>query len=227
MRKITFAQMAVFTVLFSASMALTVSTAALTLGALPKGDFRGVAVILGGLIMLYVYEILVYRGFLRIFPLKAGEIDPGSSQEFVYHVYVLFYIMLFYPVMRSGILPVPLMRGFYLALGARLGENTYSQGIIHDPPFVRIGRNSVVGQSALLIPHVIEGNRLAHYPIRLGDNVTIGANAVVLSDVTIEDGSIVACGSVVRKGTHIRPREIWGGVPAKRIGRVGASADDP
>jgi acetyltransferase-like isoleucine patch superfamily enzyme len=112
------------------------------------------------------------------------------------------------------------MRVFYQVLGARLGDNTYSQGILHDPPFVEIGHDSVVGQGALLIPHVIEGERLAHFPIRIGNHVTIGANAAVLSDVEIGDHAIVATGSVVKKGSRIGPHEVWGGVPARLIKRL-------
>jgi serine acetyltransferase len=172
---------------------------------------------------MFAYGVAVYRLFLWIAPLRAGEIAEGSQQEFVYQVYVLFYLLLFYPVMRSGFLPAPLMRVIYLALGARLGPNTYSQGIIHDPPFVQMGANCVVGQSALLIPHVIEGRRLAHYPIRTGNDVTIGANAVVLSGVTIGDGAIIATGAVVPKGTQIGSGESWGGVPARRLDRTASA----
>jgi acetyltransferase-like isoleucine patch superfamily enzyme len=110
------------------------------------------------------------------------------------------------------------MRLVYLGLGAKLGDNTYSSGIILDAQFVEIGRNSIVGQYALLVPHVIEGKKLAHYPIVMGNNVTIGAGATVLSGVTIGDGAIVSTGAVVTKGSNIGPGEIWGGVPAKRIG---------
>jgi len=74
----------------------------------------------------------IYRVFLYACPLLPGDIEAGSRQEFIYHVYVLFYLLVFYPVMRSGFMPAPLMRTYYLALGARLGDNTYSQGIIHD-----------------------------------------------------------------------------------------------
>ena len=125
--------------------------------------------------------------------------------------------MLFYPVMRSGFMPAPLMRAFYLALGTRLGRNTYSQGIILDPPFVRVGSDSVIGQAALIVPHVIEGTRLAHFPVEIGNNVTIGAHAVVLSDVVVGDNAIVATGAVVPKGSRIGAGEVWGGVPARRI----------
>lgn len=217
MRVIRPSQIVVFLTSFGAALALAVGTVALLLGSLPLGDFRGVLLLLAGILFLYVYGILIYRIFMAVFPLRAGNIENGSGQEFVYHVYLLFYLMLFYPIMRSGFMPAPLMRAFYLAIGTRLGKNTYSQGIILDPPFVEIGNNSVVGQYALLVPHVIEGERLAHYPIRVGNNVTIGAHAVVLSDVVIGDGAIVATGAIVTKGTRIGEGEVWGGVPARRL----------
>jgi len=222
MRKITGTQILAFLALLAVAAAAALATTQWLLGRLPLGDFRGVVMSVAAVVLLYCYAVAVYRLFLRAFPLLPGEIAPGSRQESVYHVYILFFLMLFYPVIRSGILPTPLGRTFYLALGARLGSNTYSQGIIHDPPFVEIGADSVVGQSALLVPHVIEGSRLAHFPIRIGNRVTIGANTVVLSDVEIGDDAVVACGSVVPKGTRIASGETWGGVPAKclRKGRT-------
>jgi acetyltransferase-like isoleucine patch superfamily enzyme len=216
-RKIRATQVLVFLLLACAALALAIATTWLLLGGLALGDFRGPVLIAAGLVLLYGYALVVYRLFLAAFPLHAGEIPPGSGQEFVYHVYLLFYLILFYPVMRSGAMPVPLMRLVYLALGARLGANTYSSGIILDPRFVTLGGNCIVGQFALLVPHVIEGARLAHYPIRIGDNVTIGAHAVVLSDVEIGSNAIVATGAVVPKGARIGAGEVWGGVPARRL----------
>jgi serine acetyltransferase len=53
-------------------------------------------------------------------------------------------------------------------------------------------------------------------PITLESDVWIGANVVLLKGVTIGRGAIVAAGAVVRHS--IPPYEIWGGVPAKKIG---------
>jgi len=196
------------------------------LGALVSfGDFRGVVLTLAFIIGLYSYAFLIFRLFLWAFPLRSGEIAEGSQQEFVYHVYLLFFLILFYPVMRSGFVPVPLMRLVYIELGAKLGANTYSSGIILDPIFVTLGDNTLVGQYALLVPHVIEGSKLAHYPIRIGSNVTIGAGAIVLSGVTIRDGAIISTGAVVTKGATIDAGEIWGGVPAKLLGNKSGSRD--
>jgi acetyltransferase-like isoleucine patch superfamily enzyme len=53
-------------------------------------------------------------------------------------------------------------------------------------------------------------------PIRIGNDVWIGAHAVILSGVTIADGAIVAAGAVVRE--DVAKDTIVGGVPAKVIG---------
>lgn len=217
MRKIGIGEILVFVMLFSGIVALALMTTKLVFGNLPLGDFRGVALVTVALLFIYFYGVIVYRLFMFFMPLGEGEIAEKSKEEFSYHVYLLFYLILFYPIMRSGIVPVPIMRLVYLALGARLGPNTYSSGIILDPPFVVIGSNSIVGQYALLVPHVIEGKRLAHHKIQIGNNVTIGAHAVVLAGVSIGDNAIVATGAVVKKGTQIGSGEVWGGVPARLL----------
>lgn len=216
MRKIQPGQVIAFIGLLGAAVALAALVSFAAFGLLtPVGEFRAMAVCLVFLITLYAAAISIFRVFMRIRPLPVGDIEAGSPAEFAYHVYLLFYLLLFYPVMKSNLVPVPLMRAIYIALGARLGENTYSGGIIFDPLFVNVGSNTLIGQGALLIPHVIEGERLAHFPIRIGNNVTIGANAVVLSDVEIDDNATIAVGAVVAKGARIGRGEIWGGLPAK------------
>lgn len=218
MRKIGPAAIITFFVLLAVVLVMALGTAVYGVGNIPHlDDYRGVAVSVTAVLLTYIYGILVHRIFLMVMPLHEGDIEAGSSQEFVYHVYVLFYLILFNSLIRGGIIPIPLLRVIYLSLGARLGSNTYSSGIIYDPLFVKIGANSVVGETALLVPHVIEGSRLGHYPIVIGDNVTVGAHSVILSSVTIGDNAIIASNSLVTKGTTINSGEIWGGSPARRL----------
>lgn len=225
MRKINGLQILTFVMLFSIIFGATFFITPVILDIVDWGDFRGVVLTLAGVLVFYALAFLVFRLFLFVAPLRAGEISKGSQQEFVYHVYLLFFLILFYPVLRSGVVPLPLMRMVYLALGARLGDNTYSSGIILDPLFVEVGSNTLIGQYALIVPHALENERLGHYPIRIGNNVTIGAHSTVLAGCIIEDNALVATGAVVTKGTHIARGEVWGGVPAKRI-RGGAKTDE-
>jgi hypothetical protein len=217
MRRIRASSIIVFVGLCVLILGLATGTAQVLHGILPSGDFRGIAVIVCWLASVYLYAIAVYRLFLAATPLPEGDVPERSRAEFTYQVYVLFYLIFFNSIMRSGVPPIPLMRLIYLLLGARLGRNTYSSGLMYDPPFVRIGDDSVIGESALLVPHVIEGTRLAHFPIRIGNRVTVGAHAVLLAGVTVDDGAIISAGALVPKGAHVRAGEVWGGIPAKLL----------
>ncbi len=96
---------------------------------------------------------------------------------------------------------------------------------------IRIGKDVLIGPGAQLIAyqHVFsapdqtinsQGTRTG--PITVEDDVWIGANAVILLDVTIGRGSVVGAGAVVTGSCA--PYSILAGVPARVIGmRDGAS----
>lgn len=217
MRKITFSQIFTFLLLLIFILILAISTTWLLLGTLPLGDFRGIALVSASLVFIYLYAFAVYRLFHVVMPLHEGDIAKGSKEEFAAQINILFYLILFNSLIRTHFLPVPLLRLVYLALGAYLGRNTYSAGVILDPPLTHIGDNCIVGHDAVLYSHAIEGERFSLAAIHIGNNVTIGATAVVMSGVTIGDGAIVSAGAIVTKDTHIGPNEIWGGVPARLL----------
>ncbi len=217
MRKISLSQILFFQIPLLSAFGLGILTTVLLLGNLPLGDFRGVVLTLAGVIFIYLYAFLIYRIFLQVMPLTEGYLPEGSRQEFIAQVNVLFYLLLFNSLIRTHFLPVPLMRVVYLALGARLGDNTYSAGTILDPPLTIVGANTIIGHDAVLFSHAIEGRHFSLNAIRIGDNVTIGATAVIMSDVIIGDGAIVSAGAVVAKGTRIGPGEVWGGMPARLL----------
>jgi acetyltransferase-like isoleucine patch superfamily enzyme len=51
--------------------------------------------------------------------------------------------------------------------------------------------------------------------VKIGNDVWIGANAVIFDDVTIGDGAVIAAGAIVTK--DVEPYAVVGGVPAKMI----------
>ncbi len=218
MRKISIGQIAVFFGLLGLIVALAVFSANGLARKAWLGDFYGVLYILTLIVMVYLWAFVVYRLFLKVMPLQEGYLEPGSRAEFTAQVNILFYLMLFNTLIRTDFLPVPLKTLVYACLGTRIGRNSFVPGTILDPPLTEIGDNTIIGHAATLYSHAIEGSHFALAKIVLGNNVTVGAGAIIMSDVIVEDGAIVSAGAVVRKGTRIGAGEHWGGVPAKRLG---------
>lgn len=217
MRAIKFCQVAVFLWLLLVILVLAIGTTLLLVDRLPLGDFRGVTLVLAALLLIYLYAFLVYRLFLLALPLPEGEVQEHSRQELVANVNSLFYLLLFNSLICTHFIPVPIQRLIYLALGARLGTNTYSAGALLDPPLTRIGSNTIIGHDAVIFAHVVEGARLELRAVKIGNTVTIGAKAVVMAGVQIGDNAIVSTGAVVTKNTRIGAGEIWGGIPARKL----------
>ncbi len=89
---------------------------------------------------------------------------------------------------------------------------------------IRIGKYSNIASGCRFIDHdhgIQAGSKIGPQPsvkakIELGEDVWLGCNVIVLKGVRIGDGAVVAAGAVVTK--NIPTNEIWGGVPAKKIG---------
>lgn len=102
-----------------------------------------------------------------------------------------------------------------------IGRNSYI-GVFHP---VTIGGKTIVGAYSYIISgdHAIADLKVpvrdqgyVGKAIHIGANVWLGCHVVVLKGVTIGEGAVVAAGAVVT--SDIPAFEIWGGVPAKKIG---------
>jgi acetyltransferase-like isoleucine patch superfamily enzyme len=89
---------------------------------------------------------------------------------------------------------------------------------------ITIGNNVLIAAGAQMITRKhgfadiespISEQGYVNAPITIKDDVWIGFRAIILSGVTIEEGSIVGAGAVVTK--DVEPYSIVGGVPAKLI----------
>jgi acetyltransferase-like isoleucine patch superfamily enzyme len=219
MRKITGLQITCFTAILSGTLGLAIATGWVLLGQAPTGRFNGVVLTAGSALFFYIFAFVAYRLFLYALPLRPGQLQPSSRAEFSAQVYLLFQLVIFNSLIRTHFVPIPVMRLIYIALGAKLGRDTYSAGALLDPPLTSLGDECIVGHDAVIFAHVIEGSRFELATVRIGHRVTIGAHAVVMPDVVIGDDAIVSVGAVVTKGTRIGPGELWGGVPARCITR--------
>lgn len=68
-----------------------------------------------------------------------------------------------------------------------------------------IGNNVSIGHNAIV------------HGCTIHDNVLIGMGAIVMDDCVVESNAIIGAGAVVTQGTHIKTGELWAGVPAKKI----------
>lgn len=114
--------------------------------------------------------------------------------------------------------------------GAKIGDGTYFYRPRLDPvdttslPFVEIGKNCRITQGVIILAH--DYSYAALRPLyhkmlyktgvtRIGDNVFIGMNAIVMMGVTIGDNVVIGSGSVVTK--DVPSNVVVGGNPARVI----------
>ena len=139
----------------------------------------------------------------------------------------LFYRLLFARLAGFGYIS----RGvhFIHSYGIRFGRNDHiNTGCTFDGRGgLTMGDNVLIGPNVVIVssqhrwdlstelPIIQQGHQSA--PITIGDDVWIGANAVVTPGVTLATGTVVGAGSVVTASTE--PYAIVAGSPARVIGR--------
>ncbi len=75
---------------------------------------------------------------------------------------------------------------------------------------LRIGNRVSIGHNAIV------------HGCTVHDHVLIGMGAIVMDDCLVESNSIIGAGSVVTQGTHIKSGEVWAGAPARKIKDISA-----
>lgn len=110
-----------------------------------------------------------------------------------------------------------------------IGEKVYfyTRILPEDPKLLRIGNNVVIATNVRFVNHdradimlsTMFGKKYmkCYDCIEIGDNVFIGADAIVLPGVKIGNDSIIGAGAVVTK--DLPSGKVWGGVPARCIGK--------
>ena len=104
------------------------------------------------------------------------------------------------------------MMGAIINIGAVIGEGTMiDMGAVLGGRAI-VGKNSHVGAGAVLAG-VVEPPSAT--PVIVGDNVLIGANAVIIEGVRVGSNAVVAAGAVVTQ--DVPENAVVAGVPARVI----------
>jgi len=117
------------------------------------------------------------------------------------------------------------LRTFYFRMaGISIGKNTFiSLGAkvdISGKDKITIGDKCEITYGCVILSHDAAVKRIDPKgkrggPVRIGNNVFMGVNSIVLHSVTIGDNSVIGAGSVVTK--DIPPNVVAVGNPAKVI----------
>ncbi len=94
----------------------------------------------------------------------------------------------------------------YIRMGNKV--NVQDGAVIHctyQKHPTNIGNNVSIGHNALVHGCTVE------------DNVLIGMGAIVMDNCVIGSNSVIAAGAVVLENTKVEPGSVWAGVPAKKV----------
>jgi acetyltransferase-like isoleucine patch superfamily enzyme len=133
----------------------------------------------------------------------------------------IFKILLdyFYKFKKGGV-------GYAKYMGVQVGKDCriLTSNFGSEPWMISIGNKVTITSGVRLLTHDgaswlfkdEKGRRHLYRPIKIGNNVFIGSNAIIMPGVIIEDKVVIAAGSVVTKS--IPTGKLVGGNPAKIIG---------
>ena len=94
----------------------------------------------------------------------------------------------------------------YIKIGNKV--NIQDGAVIHATYLkspTNIGDNVSIGHNAIVHGCTIQ------------DNVLIGMGSIVMDDCIVESNSIIAAGAVVTKNTRVESGSIYAGIPAKKV----------
>lgn len=102
--------------------------------------------------------------------------------------------------------------GCWVSPGAYVGKGAE----FPHPTGIVIGEGAVIGDECVIYQNVTIGRARRDEPgyPRLGDGCTVYAGAVIVGDIEIAPGTIVAANAVVTRGTNME-NDVLAGVPAR------------
>lgn len=129
---------------------------------------------------------------------------------------------------RTGVSPyvkIRVQNGGYVKIGTNCSIHSFS--VIYGDGGVTIGDRCRIATHVVIVPNNhnfsdptkdIYDQGITRKPIAIGNDVWIGAGAIILAGVKVGDHSVIAAGAVVTE--DVPERAVVGGVPARIIKRL-------
>lgn len=190
------------------------------------GLFADVLVFMSIFMALTIFTIKI---LLKLFPPTEGRFNRVDHPEIVYVWGLINFLMMtnLFLYYQANLLPIPLRKFFSRLLGAKMGKGLINiGGLVVDPYLVTIEEEALLGVDALLLPHTFKAGVLVRRRVTVGRKAVIGVRSILMPGVTVGEGAMVKAMSVVEEGTQIPPYEIWGGIPARKMGETKPPAPD-
>lgn len=195
--------------------------------------------------LIYLFSFVIVNSIIKRFvvgKISTGEYNQHDIQIFKWFLNVLItseHEIFFFSNVRFF---RSLRILAYRLQGAKIHQKSLFPNDLHcyEPELLSIGNKSVVGMGAYLTCHYYGGQskkfRIASITIGdfclvgaeahlqpgviLEDHVTVGTGAILGLGVKVSENSIVLNRSYVKDNTIIPPREVWGGVPARKVKNI-------
>ena len=136
---------------------------------------------------------------------------------------ILQYLALYAPGFRTTRIWLHRMRGVSIGENVSIGLSTLIESAY--PSLVSIGNNVTVGTRVVIIGHLRDlttGARAGRQrTVQIEEGAYVGPGVIILPNVTIGRGAVVAAGSVV--SSSVSPKTLVRGNPAVPIARCGVS----
>ena len=100
-----------------------------------------------------------------------------------------------------------------IASGSHIGTGRHpldalsTNAMVHSDCFQKEGPIGILPENRVVFEH--------HLPVRIGNDVWIGLNAVIMDGVSVGDGAVIGTGAIVTR--DVPPYAIVAGVPARII----------
>jgi acetyltransferase-like isoleucine patch superfamily enzyme len=177
-----------------------------------------IAVSLVTAFFIYGFSLILILGLFRIvFKLNLQEGEYRIASFGIYRwIFINGLYMIASITFMDFILLSPFSIVFFRLMGAKVGKNVQiNSKKCFDLSLIEIGDNAVIGGYATVMCHSFERNRLILRKVKIGKNVVLGLNSVVMAGAEIGEGAFITAGAILGKNKQVAPHSVYVGVPAE------------